>query len=99
MSYASRVVTGLLGYCWAQCVIVIGLALLLAEITAKPETEAGLTMIAGGAVLAMGLVVDKLVPDAGRTFVWTLKGAAIVMFIACGAWTLQGIITGRVDLL
>ncbi|MEM9348117.1 MAG: hypothetical protein AAGB26_16025 [Planctomycetota bacterium] len=99
MSHASRVATGLLGYCWAQFVIVIGLALLLSKITSKPETEAGLTMIAGGAVLAMGLVIDKLVPEAGRTFVWTLKGAAIVVFVACGAWTVQGIVAGRIDLL
>ena len=50
----------------------------------------GLAMVGASLFLVMWLVIDRLVPEAGRWFTGTLKVSAIVVFYACGVLTLLG---------
>lgn len=100
MSQNAKVVaTRVLGGCWAQLWLVLGLAFLIEELIPGLAPEVGLTFVAAGLFLGMRLLIDPLVPDAGRAFTLSLKLASLVWLITCGLITLQGTLTGRIDFL
>jgi hypothetical protein len=71
-------------------VLVLGLVLLVPDPIRGDTRVMGLSMIAAAFFLAMWLVIDRLVPKAGRVFTGTLKLSAVVLFYACGVLSLVG---------
>ncbi|MFN3165805.1 MAG: hypothetical protein ACE37H_01940 [Phycisphaeraceae bacterium] len=95
MSRPTRILSVLLGACWAQGLLVAGIALLLAPQANEAWLLLGLSLVGGGAFVAMGVVIDRLVPDAGALVVLPLKLVASAIFIGCGSLTVYGVLTGQ----
>ena len=80
MNRSTRVATLLLNWGFAQTVFVLGLALWFSGATFIPGQFSGLALVAAGGFLAMWLVIDPLVPDAGKAFAWSLKAGMLLLF-------------------
>lgn len=90
MKHAAETALRLTGFCWAQCMLVLGLLLLMPAVNRDNGPAFGLALVAAGLFLAMWLVIDRLVPDASRFFTGTLKLVLLVVFYACGSAALYG---------
>jgi len=95
MSRTFPILSLVLGTCWAQGLLVAGYALLLGPIFDDARLLLGLSMLGAGAFVAMGLVIDRLVPDAGGWVVVPLKLSAAALFIGCGGMSVYGVVTGQ----
>lgn len=80
----------LTGFCWGQCMLVLGLLLLVPTVPRGSGPATGLALVAAGLFIAMWLVLDRLVPEANRFLTGTLKLVTIVVFYACGSAALYG---------
>ena len=98
MSHKPRIVIGIIAFCIAQGVLVLGLALLLGAVGSNEHFAAALALIAAGMLLVMTCVIDPLVPDAGRLFTSAIKLATLVVLLVGTSHTLYGVITGQYDL-
>ncbi len=93
MKKAGQIALVLTCFCWAQSMFVLGLSQLVSQMPEMPadmQLTMGLAFVAAGLFLAMWLVIDPLVPQAGRIFTGTLKLAMVVLFYICSAATLAG---------
>ncbi|MFK7790003.1 MAG: hypothetical protein AB8C95_11005 [Phycisphaeraceae bacterium] len=86
MNHARPIPLMLTGLCWAMSMLVLGLTSLMIGPTPDPTRLAmGLALIGASLFLMMWLVIDPLVPDAGRIFTGTLKLATLVVFYVYAA--------------
>lgn len=81
----------LIGLFWAQSILVLGLALMLPALRGEGDPVMGLAFVSASLFLAMWLVIDFLVPQAGQIFTGTLKLLTVVLFFASGVATLYGV--------
>lgn len=95
MSRPLCIVSVLIGTFWSQVLLVAGLALLLTPVVSDGRRIAGLALFGAGCFVAMGLVIDRLVPEAGPVVVVPLKLAAVLAFWVCGGVTVYRIATGQ----
>ena len=91
MKSAGQTALMLTGFAWALSALVLGLTLMLPALRGEGDFVMGLAFAAVGLFLAMWLVIDPLVPQAGPFFTGTLKLLAVVLFFASGFATLYGI--------
>ena len=90
MRKSAQITIGLINLAWALSVLVLGLYLLIPDALGGDTRVMGLAMVGASLFLVMWLVIDRLVPNAGRWFTGTLKVSAIVVFYASGVITLLG---------
>ncbi|MBX2851332.1 MAG: hypothetical protein KTR15_06270 [Phycisphaeraceae bacterium] len=98
MSHKTRIVMGLLAFCVAQAVLVLGLGLLLGAFGTHEPLAAALALIAASLLLAMTCVIDPLVPEAGKFFTAAIKLITLVVLLVCTSHVLYSVITGHYDL-
>lgn len=88
-----------LGIGWSQALLVAGLWLIFATTLHLARLVPAAGLIAAGLFVAMWLVIDRLVPDAGAWFVAGLKLLALLLFYAASGLALYGVVTGRATML
>jgi len=88
-----------LGVGWAQSLLVLGLWLLFATALSSHRLIPAAGLIAAGLFVAMGLVIDRLVPDAQPGFVGLLKHFCTLLCYTATAVSAYAILTGRAALL
>lgn len=95
MTRGPRILLTVVGFCWGQALVVFGLAVLFLDPkwTSRAVPSAGL--IGAGLFVAMGLVIDPLVPRASPRMVCCLKCAAVFLFYSCTALTLYALLSGH----
>lgn len=84
----------LVGACWAEVLLVAGVWVLLAGLPLSARLAPGLVFVSAGLYVAMMLVIDRLVPDAGRVMVGSLKIAVVLVFCTCTVLTLYALLSG-----
>lgn len=98
MNRPATIVLGLCSLCCAQGILVLGLWLFLDVFGAGEGVVVSLALVAMGSLLAMRLVIDGLVPDAGRVFTGALKLIALAVFLTCGTIAFCSSFAGQYDL-
>lgn len=95
MTRQARISELLMGTLCGQAMLVFGLWLAFAQWLASSRLAAALALMAGGMYLAMVIVIDPLVPGAGRVFVGLIKSAVAIVFYASAALVIYGMGSGR----
>lgn len=95
MSRRTRNLVLVIGTAWAQVLLVAGCVALFGIGQAGTHLLAGAAFVSAGLFVAMALVIDPLVPKAGRGFVFGLKLAAVFVFLVCSGLAVYGILSGR----
>lgn len=84
MNKAAQMMLTLSGLGWAMSMLILGLASMMLTSPWGHHLAVGLALVGASLFVVMWLVLDRLVPDAGRVFTGTLKLVALVLFYACG---------------
>lgn len=79
---------------WAQSLLVAGVALIAAPLPLSLRLGPGLAMIGAGLFVAMWLVIDPAIPDAGAGLTTVLKSLCLLLFYLGSAWMVYGILSG-----
>lgn len=88
-----------LGIGWSQSLLVAGLWLIFATALPHARLVPAVGLIGAGLFVAMWLVIDRLVSEAGARFAAGLKLLALGVFYAASALALYGVVTGRATML
>lgn len=99
MNRPTSILMMVLGFGWAQSLLIAGLSLMFATTVSLHRLVPAVGLIGAGLFVAMWLVIDRLVDGVKPSFVSGLKFAAVLLFYTATAVTVYGIFTGRATML